>query len=448
MQLRDTFLEYADRRSGERFRDTPSELVMARARRIGLDTAVTGLLVLGAVLRLRPYLANRSLWLDESYLGANVVGREFGRVLGRLQHDQVAPPGFLLGQQLVVDVFGSSEYALRALPVIAAIVALVAFWRLASALLPPGGVVIALAIFAISESLIYFASEAKQYSVDVAVAVTLWWMMSALQPWLDDDRSAAWAALVAVGATAIWLSHPAIFVLGGFVLESSVRNVWSGAWRALAVRIGAGLIWAASFIGLYLTSLRFIDAGLYRGWGRSAAPLVPASFAVVNKYVDAVWVFSTLPLGRQVAPLVTLAAVLGVAALWRRTVRPAAWLTGTLLFAWIASSFGHFPVTTRVWLFFTPAVVLLTAAGVKEVSRRTRHTFPALAPILACLILGYPTITTGRALVQPRMHEEIRPLLVHLRQHYREGDVVYVYPAAQYASQYYARRGLSLPGSV
>jgi len=93
-------------------------------------------------------------------------------------------------------------------------------------------------------------------------------------------------------------------------------------------------------------------------------------------------------------------------------------------------------------------VVLLTAAGEKEESRRNRHTFPALAPILACLILGYPTITTGRALVQPRMHEEIRPLLVHLRQHYREGDVVYVYPAAQYASQYYARRGLSLPGSV
>src|SRR5215831_14544932 len=103
----------------------------------GERVVITLLLVVGVVLRLRQYAADRSLWLDEAYLALGIIGPNFAGSVGPLPNGQVAPPGFVLGQRLIVERFGPSEYALRALPVVAAIVALFLFWRLARALLPP-----------------------------------------------------------------------------------------------------------------------------------------------------------------------------------------------------------------------------------------------------------------------------------------------------------------------
>jgi hypothetical protein len=419
---------------------------MTRSR--AARAVVVFLLIVGVALRLRQYLANRSLWLDESYLSLNIIHRDFASLLRPLDHAQVAPPGFLLLQRAVVELGGFSEYALRALPVAAAIVAVFVAWRLAESTLPALGAVLALAMFAISAPLVYFAVEAKQYSTDVAVAITLWWAMTALTPRLDVDRPVAWALLVILGAVAVWVSHPAIFVVGGFALESSFRALSTRSWRSLAVRIAAGTMWVVSFGALYLASLRFVNPSMYRGWRGAAAPVVPSSFGAMSKYVDAVWTLSSLPLGRQVAPLVTLAAVLGVAALARWAPRQLAWFAGALVLGWTASSFGHYPVAERLWVFFTPVMVILSAAGVTEVWQRTRGVFPMLGPVLACLLLAYPSLAAARGVVEPRQHEEIRPLLVHVRQHYREGDVLYLYQPAQYAAQYYAARGITFPGVV
>jgi dolichyl-phosphate-mannose-protein mannosyltransferase len=406
------------------------------------------LVLVGVVLRLRQYAANRSLWLDESFLALGIIGPNFAGFLEPLRYGQVAPPGFVLGQRVIVDLFGPGEYALRALPIVAAIVALFLFWRFARAILPTVGAMLALAIFAISPPLTLYAVEAKQYSTDVAVGVMLWWLMTALKPALDADRPAAWALMMAVGAAAIWASHPAIFIIGAFAFESALRTLWGRSWRAFSLRIAAGLVWVAAFVALYLVSLRFVQVRMYADWRGAAAPLAPSSFAAINEYAVVVWTLSALPLGSQVAQLITLAAAIGVVALGRFAPRLLAWFAGAFLLAWVASTLRHYPVATRLWLFFTPVVVILAAAGVEEVWRRTRNSFPALAPILACLMFAYPSLVAARGIVVPRLHEEIRPLLVHVRQHYRADDVIYVYREAQYAAAYYAALGLALPGRV
>jgi len=164
---------------------------------------ILALVGLGVALRLREYLANRSLWLDEAYLALNLMDRSYAGLVGTLSDGQAAPVGFLFAQRLIITTFGSSEYALRALPLLASIVAVIAFAALAGRVLPPAGKFVGIAIFALSELLIYYAAETKQYGVDAAVAVIIWLSFTALRPRLERNEWQAWAMVAVLGAVAL-----------------------------------------------------------------------------------------------------------------------------------------------------------------------------------------------------------------------------------------------------
>ena len=79
----------------------------------GLDSRVmlAALVLLGAVLRIYQYAADRSLWLDEAALAHNIIQRGFGQLVAPLDYAQIAPLGFLWLEKCAVVLFGSSEYA-------------------------------------------------------------------------------------------------------------------------------------------------------------------------------------------------------------------------------------------------------------------------------------------------------------------------------------------------
>ena len=338
---------------------------------------------------------------------------------------------------------------MRAVPLLAALGALVVFWRLSSRMLGAPGTILAVAMFAISEPLIYYASETKQYSVDVLVAVTLWWTFTAIKARLDDDRPAAWALVAILGAAAIWISHPAIFVLGGVSIPAVWHSLRRNARRSLVLRTAACAIWGVSFLALYVLFLRVASVKVYAAYWRGAeAPLLPRGVDDLTRYIDFVTMLGALPLSRRVFQLVLLGALVGVVALWRRRQRQLAWFAGAFALVWVASALAKYPVTERLWLFLAPAVIVLVAAGAEDIWDRTRQTLPVLGPIFACLLLAHPALTAAHAALRPRGREEIRPLLEHARAHYREGDVLYLYRMAEPAALYYARRGLSFPGAI
>ena len=133
-----------------------------------------GLIILiGLALRLRQYLSGRSLWLDEAMLALNIVQRDFGGLLKPLDYDQGAPLGFLMLEKLTTSLLGNGELTLRLPSVIAGCLALLFFYLLLKRFLSPVGLLPALALFAISEQLIYYASELKQYTFDVFILLGL-----------------------------------------------------------------------------------------------------------------------------------------------------------------------------------------------------------------------------------------------------------------------------------
>jgi hypothetical protein len=199
---------------------------------------------------------------------------------------------------------------------------------------------------------------------------------------------------------------------------------------------------------LYLVSLRAVSAQFARVWRGAGAPLLPVDSGQASKYINVIYTLCSLPLGGGAGRLVMLSAVIGVIALWRRGYGQSAWFAGTLVLVWLASGLGKYPVAMRLWLFMAPVMILVVALGVEEVWSRTRPTFPALAPILACALLAYPALGTARVALRPPGHEEIRPLLQHMRERYQEGDILYLYRNAQWATRYYAASGLNFPGEV
>jgi hypothetical protein len=407
------------------------------------------LLSLGVALRIRQYLADRSLWIDESLLVPNLIHRSFAALLQPLENSQVAPVGFLFAERLAVTLFGTSGYALRLFPLLSGLASLFLFWKLAERILPRLGSAVALALFAVSGELVYYASETKQYSSDVTVALCVL-SLAASVPMGAGGGLARWALAAAGGALAVWFSHPVVFVLSGIGLRWLWVGLRRGEWGTLARSAATCAVWAASFAVSYLVSLSSVAANesLRDYWQHATAPIPPRSLADLFWYVDAVNTISSLPLGHGVSEMVTLFGVLGGIALFARNRDHACWLIGPGVLALLASSAHKYPLVPRLWLFMVPALLLLVAAGADKVWTTTRKALPLLGPVFMILLFASPVLSAGHRVLKPKEMEEIRPLLEYILQHHQDGDVVYVYYSSEYVAQYYAERGLRIPGEV
>ena len=190
----------------------------------GLGGWVGGCVALGVVARVVRFFEGRSLWNDEAQLALNIWGRDALALLAPLDFGQSAPYGFLLLERLAVLGFGPGELALRGVSLLAGLVALPVFARVALSLLSRRGAQVAVVLFATSEPLIFYASELKPYALDVAVSIGLLALFSRLDVG-SLGRGRAWRLAIA-GAVAPWCSFPAVFVLAAgavWLIATGVR---------------------------------------------------------------------------------------------------------------------------------------------------------------------------------------------------------------------------------
>src|SRR5262249_54811 len=125
---------------------------------------------LGIALRVVEYRGDRYLWLDEIYVVECVKGWPvFG--LDKLPHGQLAPPGFLSVERIAARTLGTSNYALRLFPLACGIAALVLLRDVALRYLDPWAAPIAVALFSVSDDILYYSCELKQYATDMAATL-------------------------------------------------------------------------------------------------------------------------------------------------------------------------------------------------------------------------------------------------------------------------------------
>jgi hypothetical protein len=347
----------------------------------------------GVALRLWQYLLPRPLWLDEVRLAAGVL-RPWSELLDPLPFRQTAPVGFLVLQRSVVSLFGSSEYALRALPLACGLAALGLFARFARARLEPWTALLATTLISLAPIAIYYSAEAKQYASDLLIAVLL------LQLAFEHPRS---GALLAAGVLAPWFSQPAVFITGGLALWflSQERRVlpmlaWgaSGALVVLVARATMPPVTSSHMAEYWETG--------FLPWSGAAVPHALALVYAAFMALGAKWVvLAAVPLaalggwrlGRDCMPY-TAPAILGLAA------------AAAHVYPFGMPVLDGYP--QRVIIGFLPSMCVLVAAGAAKLGSDS----PRLGRAGVACLLG--TVVLGVAQQIPDVREDVRPVLAFI----------------------------------
>jgi Dolichyl-phosphate-mannose-protein mannosyltransferase len=427
----------------------PSGAGPAAAEKTEKDPSTTFWLLgfLGLALRLVPYLVNRSLWNDEAFVALNLLHRPLSALSGRLEFDQAAPLGFLWLSKLAEMVFGPGERALRLEPLLAALAAMVLFFWVARRLLRRPAAIVACAIFVLSPTLIYYASELKQYSGDVLAALLL---CSAAIRWQEKPAVRSYLLLAAAGVAAIFLSHPAAFVAAGVGIACVLGTARERRGAHIAGLAAVGMVWTSAFVALYLVSLRRLESdAFYRAYfldARGFVPWSPEKFASWG--VNALLSLFNQTAGISLGGVALLCAVLGLF-VWRRSpVRLVSWV-GPVVLAFLAACLRLYPFVARTMLFAVPAAALLVGEGADTMRHRVGAVGRAPYFVLLGVLFAQPALIAARTLVRPRGREELRPVLEQIRREQQAGDTYYFYYGGQFAARYYLEtRGLPFSGPL
>lgn len=419
------------------------------------ENTISGLILLvGFLLRLRQYLTGRSLWLDEAMLALNIVDRDFGGLFRPLDYDQGAPIGFLLIEKAFSLIFGRNELSLRLFPFLVGLGSLFLFYLLLKRTTNGVGLLTALALFAFNPRGVYFASEVKQYIVDVAVTIGLVLLAA---PLFEIRRSGNhhkdspgstrdFIRLGLAGLFALWLSHPALFVLAGIGVTLVIQYLRRRDFANLLLTAAIGALWLANLGLSYFITLQRLSRNqmLLDYWNLSFVPFPPWS--------DIGWFTGSIRGNLEVefgmAHAVGLAfglMLMGWIALFFEKRAYASAVALTWLFVLIASSMHLYPLIGRLTQFLIPLGLLLIGKALEVLHRwleRWLGTRPLLAVMIPLILSGYllygPFTISMEYFVKPKYVEHIRPTLDYFRSAWREGDAMYITYGGMPAFRFYA----------
>jgi 4-amino-4-deoxy-L-arabinose transferase-like glycosyltransferase len=390
---------------------------------------------------LRQYLTGRSLWIDEAMLALNIVNRDIMGLFQPLDYDQGAPLGFLFAEKIFNLLFGRNEYALRLFPLLAGILGIWIFHLLLKRIvLNDAARFTALTLFVLNPRLVYYSSEVKQYILDVFVTIALFLVAAPLLENREHRNDFIYLAIV--GFLALWLSHPAVFVLMAIGITLVILYVQRRDYRGLRYILGIGLLWAVTLAVLYLLILNDIQQNAYMKeyWQGAFLPMPPWSdltwyTRVLNENIG-------LQFGIPYAVYLVFGLMLfGWFALWKNQRSYATIIAFTALFTLIASSLQLYPLLERMILFTIPIGLLLIGKSI-EVLYETLPKRGSLNLLMTMIVAGYlvygPLTTSLGYFIKPRYYEHMRPAMENLQASWKAGDTLFVSNGAVPAFEYYA----------
>jgi hypothetical protein len=412
---------------------------LARAGHRGNQWLCLALVALGLADRLRQFLSGRSQWLDEVELSSNIVDRGYLALVRPLEYGQVAPVGYLWAEHTLVLLFGSSDHVLRLLPLVAALASVLVFWRLSAAVLRPWAVPVALATFAFSAHQVYYGGEAKPYSGEVLVSLTMVW----LTLWLVRRpvtwrRALVWGGAGALGAL---FATPAVLILAGCSAVVGAVVLYRRSLQQILAAVLAGLLWGASFLVAFSIQLRQVGGSeaVHAFWTRLEAfapqPIRPRS--TLHWLPRMVQDVSVDPIGSTHWLLLAAAVLVGLGVLAvRRQYGFVGVTSGILAMAVLAAVVDRYPLGQRLALYLVPLVLICAAATVDLAP--PRWAVLGLVPAVLVLFSLQAGLRGGyQMLLHPELRSQSKPVLGYLAAHRRPTDLILAHDFSTPAVTYY-----------
>lgn len=333
---------------------------------------------LGVGLRVWEYLDFRRLYMDEASLLKNLVGKAIFDFHGVLEQDQMAPPGFLVIERILVRLPLDVRASGRFFPLICGLASVFLIRAAARRYLDRRAVPIAVAMFALGDHLLYYSAEIKQYSCDLALALAGLVLAAPRAP-AQLSRS-QWTWLFVFGLVAPWFSFPVVFVLAGVGLHLLASTLVRKDAKRAALVAGMGLAWLLSFGGCFWLARSLLSKRdfIWVWWNFAFLPIPPRSLAdaslvaetLANVFINPGSLLSPLSLV-WTASTASVLALVGCLSLGRRWPGGLFLVIAPLLFALAASALRQYPFHGRLVLYLTPTYLMLLAEGIAAVGRWT-----------------------------------------------------------------------------
>jgi hypothetical protein len=406
-----------------------------------------GLLGLFALLLRLPTLSSRSLWLDETY-SAWFARVPLHELWTRVPLYETHPPFYYTLLKGWMQLFGTSEAALRSLCVLASVLTVVlmpvcARWARLGARAERIGLLAGL-LLAVNANNILFAQQARPYAIHALAGMLAVFFACMLVHELARPRTAGgasrlwtWVAGLAVSASLLlWLHNTGVFAAFALWTGMTAGLLFAAPGprgrQALALGlagVGALLLWSP-FLPMLMRQREAMAQLAY--WIRFSPGATKSAWTVMS--------------GGQLLHYPVLALVLlAFAWLWKRS-RPHAWLLACTLalpvLAIAAYSLLAKPVfLSRLFEWLAPPTMALAALGLASLRRPWR--LPALALVLALSAWSVQAFYRSDT-------ENWRGMLAQLKHEARPGDLVLAFPnEVQMPVRYYLKDGppvVYLPG--
>jgi hypothetical protein len=352
-------------------------------RVVGERQAIWLVTAVGAICRLAAL--RQPMRYDEAVTWAYFVGRGWGEIVSSypFPNNHVF---FSLLAKLASSPAPFQPWALR-LPAFVAGVAIIPLtWAVGRRFARPAVGLIGAALAAGSTTLIVYSTNARGYSLVVALFLVLLLLADRLS---SEPSAGTWVAFAAVGALGLYTIPVMLYPLGtaaAWLLLAGLRQRGEARRRIVAGVVVSSAAACALALLLYLPIIRSAGLGALAG-NRFVAPSAwPAFLAALPRHAVELVVTWSAPAPPVLAPLVLLLALLG---LRRReeserpslAVAAAIWCGALLVVT-------HRVPFVRVWLFLLPLALLSVARGVLRLPWLARLPAAQVAlPVAAALAL-------------------------------------------------------------
>ncbi len=421
-------------------------------------------------------LMTRSVYRDEAWVVTSVLSPTLHGMFYYEKWLQSTPPFFLLLVRASVQLFGNSEIALRLVPWLAGILAILFLTRALILLFPTRLAMLGTSFLLVNYWALKYSQQVKQYSTDLLVSSLFVFLLTGYL--MEGQRRRMLWVWLLVGGSTVFLSYTAVFwfpvsllVVGLTTPEGFVRlnssSLTDGVERRLAKCGTMLLVYLLCFGLAYRFFIRPNQAeSLTQFWmfqfigsGGLLRSLLHFFQNVCDLMLPQLFTWSRL-VSYGCGVLILVGAARALLAQYRgekegTTVS----LVGVLpvLTAVVVSRFSEYPLLNnpRLIIWMLPICTLLLIYSVQplwnwvtvKAGVRVSRLFTATVISAMCLVavwLNFVVVREGRS----NPLDDFRSGVIYLKNHASPDDHIFVYALGAEELEYYSQRFHWHPNSV